>query len=69
MEREARLILREELRCKLDVYNSIIRRLQFEQLGLWELQITNEREIRRMDERIADGGKDGESDNQPVGGT
>lgn len=43
------MILREELRVKLDVYNSIIRRLQFEQLSLWELQMLNELELRKLE--------------------
>ena len=55
MEREARLILREELRVKLDVYNSIIRRLQFEQLSLWELQMLNELELRKLEAAVTKG--------------
>ena len=49
MERAERLVLREELRVKLDVYDSIIRRLQFEKLALWQLQLLNEQAIGKLE--------------------
>lgn len=66
MERGARLILREELRVKLELYDKIIKRLQFDKMEVWHQQILNDKEIRRLE---LEGEQHGESDNQPHGGT
>jgi hypothetical protein len=66
MLREERLLLREELRVKMETYDTIIRRLQFEKMNLWQQQILNDRELRRME---VEGEQYGKPDNQPDSGT
>jgi len=46
---EERLKLREELRVKLDTYDAIIRRLQQEKMILWQQEIWNECELRKIE--------------------
>lgn len=64
--REELLALKEELRVKLETYDVIIKRLQFEKMQLWQHSILNEREIQRLD---AEEKKHGRTGNESTGGT
>ena len=64
--REELLRIKEELRVKLDTYDVIIRRLQFEKMNLWQQQMVNQWELQKLD---AEEKKHGRSSNEPVSGT
>lgn len=47
--REELMRMKEELRVKLDTYDAIIRRLQFEKMNLWQQQMVNQWELQKLD--------------------
>lgn len=47
--REELMRMKEELRVKLDTYDLIIKRLQFEKMSLWQQQMVNQWELQKLD--------------------